>query len=166
MKTLYILRHAKSSWDEVGLNDIDRPLTREGVNDSYHKAKILKSKMVSINVLITSPAFRALNTAVIIAKKIGLPLDKLIINEKIYNSGIKSILKVLKGLNKKVSCAMLVGHNPEITELSNYFSKTKIKKIPTCGLVCIEFRSFESMKYGKGTVKYVDFSKSKKLINC
>lgn len=160
MKTIYLFRHAKSSWSEENINDSDRPLKAKGIRDACHKAGILSSQKTPIDLLITSPAFRALNTSIIVAKQIKYPLDRVVINADMYDKGFKKILEVIENFNNNVSSVILFGHNPDLTELSNYLAEGGIKNIPTSGLVCIEFDSTDWRKLGKGTVKFTDFSKS------
>lgn len=160
MKTLYLLRHAKSSWAEEGIKDENRPLNSKGVKDAHHKAWILSTKKTPVDLLVTSPAFRALNTAIIVAGHIKLPFEKLEINPDVYDASLKELLKVIEKTNNNVSSLLLVGHNPGLTELANYFINDPFENIPTSGLVCIEFKSTDWKKPEKGEMKYFDFSKS------
>lgn len=159
MKTLYILRHAKSSWDEDGIDDTDRPLKKKGINDAYHKGKNMHSRGVSLDLMITSPAFRALNTSIIVAKQLGYPLNEISINPDIYNLSLKKATHLLSKVNNDVSSLMIVGHNPELSELLNHLTKEETGEIPTSGLVCITFKASDWKKMGRGTLKYCDFSK-------
>ena len=160
MKTLYILRHAKSSWAIEGIDDSDRPLNKKGINDAYHKAQILASKKVSIDLLITSHAFRAITTAIIIAKQLNYLFDRMVINPQMYGTDVKTTLQILENVNSNVTSLMMVGHNTTLTEFSNCLTHDKIEEIPTSGLVCIEFDSVDWRNLGKGTIKYVEFSKT------
>jgi len=139
MKTLYIIRHAKSSWEFTNLSDEERPLIEKGIKRSKKIAKYLKGKNVKADIIISSHANRALNTAQIIAKKIDYPLEKIIIDKKIYGSGIDNLFNIIYGISNDYNSAILFGHNPTFTNIANYFLDEKIDNLPTAGLVCIEF---------------------------
>lgn len=161
MKTIYIVRHAKSSWEEIGLKDEERSLKKKGVDDAHHKAKILSLGNLSIDMILTSPAFRALNTAIIFAKDLRYSFDKILLNESVYHASKEQLLDVAQSIENKYSCVMLVGHDPGLTSFVNYIAESNFEKIPTSGVVCIEFEISEWKKIEKksGIVKFYDFSK-------
>ena len=138
-KTLYITRHGKSSWDFDNITDIDRPLNSRGVNNAYLMAEKLKSKGQIPDLLLSSPAIRALHTANIFLRTLGMDWDSLKINEKIYFGYTNDILEVIRQLDNRYASVMVFGHNPAFTELANNFLKTPVDNIPTAGIVTLVF---------------------------
>jgi phosphohistidine phosphatase len=163
MKTLYIVRHAKSDWEIEGIADYERPLSGKGIKDAHHKTALLTEKEKGVDLIISSHAFRALNTAVIFAKLLDLPFNKISISEAIYGSDEMELLKLIQKIDDKYSSVMLFGHNPEFTELSRLIALSEFEKIPTSGIVCIEcdVQSWKNIAPGKGNVRFYDFSKAK-----
>jgi phosphohistidine phosphatase len=141
MKTLYLARHAKSSWKYPELSDIERPLNKRGKRDAPYMGKKLKEKGVKPDILISSNAVRARKTAAAVAENIDYPKSKILINDKIYESSSSGLVNIIKGFNDKYDSVMMFGHNPAFTMLNNYLSDSHIDNIPTAGIVGIEFNS-------------------------
>ena len=141
MKTLYLARHAKSSWKNPELSDIERPLNKRGKRDAPYIGNLLKEKGVKPDILISSSAVRARKTAVAVAEKIGFPKSKILIDENIYESSSTGLLKIIQGLDDNYNSVMMFGHNPAFTMLNNYLTDRHIDNIPTCGVVGINFNS-------------------------
>jgi phosphohistidine phosphatase len=139
MKTLYLIRHAKSSWDFPQLVDDERPLTEKGIKRTKKLGDYLVNNEILPEIFISSHANRAFHTAQIIAKKIGFPEKNIIIERSIYSAGIDNIFSVIFGITDNYNSVMLFGHNPAFTNLANYFFENKIDNLPTSGYVCIEF---------------------------
>lgn len=141
MKTLYLIRHAKSSWSIDGIEDLDRPLKGRGIRDAHLVSNYLREDSISNEFfsIVSSPATRALHTALIFAKNLGVPASKLDIDERLYHSGLEGVLSVVKSMNPVCSSAMLFLHNPEITEFVNSTVDANIRNIPTTGFVAIRF---------------------------
>lgn len=137
MKKLYIIRHAKSSWSDAELNDFERPLNKRGKLNAPMMGERLKEKGVMADIIISSPAKRAKSTAEMIAKEIGYE-KKVLFDENIYESSVDELRKILTALDDKNSTVFLVGHNPELNMLVDYYVKF-YENIPTCGVVKIEF---------------------------
>ena len=137
MKTLYIIRHAKSSWNDSALSDFDRPLNKRGEYDAPLMGQILKEKGVHPDVIISSPALRAKTTAEVIAKGIGFT-KSIVYNDDIYESSSIALLRVLGRVKDKHNVAFLVSHNPGINMLVDNLVGLD-ENIPTCGVVEIEF---------------------------
>ena len=161
MKTLFLVRHAKSSWDNQSLSDDERPLNKRGERDAPRMAKRLVSRGVKPDILTSSPALRAYTTAVKIAAEIGYPKDAIKINDNLYFEGIEGMLEVIHALAPEIGSAMLFGHNPTMTELVNGLANTDIGNVPTCGIVEITFdiESWEEVDEGLGTMKLFDYPK-------
>ncbi len=136
MKTLYLIRHAKSSWKDPELKDIDRPLNKRGLRDAPFMAEMLAHKTQGqLDAIITSPAVRAATTAAYFGKAFGLtPITE----EKIYDAWETDMLQLIQSIDNKLNQVAVFGHNPTFTSLANRFSKTHIDNFPTCGIVKIE----------------------------
>jgi phosphohistidine phosphatase len=141
MKTLYFIRHAKSSWDYPQLSDDERPLTDSGIKRTKKLGIYLNEKEVLPELIISSHANRAFHTAQIIAKKINFPVKNIKVERSIYSSGIDNIFSVIYGISDDYNSVMLFGHNPTFTNLANYFLNDKIENLPTSGFVCVEFET-------------------------
>src|SRR6185369_5577157 len=121
MKTLYLLRHAKSSKDQPDLQDFDRPLNDRGYADAHLVSKYLTAKKVRIDTMITSPAIRTMSTALIFAKQLNFPFDKILLKKQLYNSDVEDYLICLSEI-KDGDRILLVGHNESISELAQKLS--------------------------------------------
>lgn len=139
MKTLYIIRHAKSSWDHPGLADDERPLLEKGVKRTLKIARYLQDKHISADLVISSHAVRAHETARIIADAIGYPEEKIIISSKVYHGSTEQLYDELYGLNDHVESVMIFGHNPTFTSFANHFLDEKIEWLPTSAVVSVSF---------------------------
>jgi phosphohistidine phosphatase len=138
MKTLYLVRHAKSSWKYPNLDDFERPLNKRGRKSAPFMGKILKKRNVAPDLILSSPANRASMTARIIAAKINYPLEKIRYSENIYEFSVNALIEVVSHMDDVINKAMLVGHNPALTELANYIGDQPISNIPTSGVFCAE----------------------------
>ena len=138
MKTLYLVRHAKSSWKNQGLTDFDRPLNKRGKRDAPFMGEVLNDKKINPDFIISSSAKRAKKTATEIAAKIGFPLKKISFNDEIYEASMSTLVNLIKKLNDKYESVMIFGHNPSLTVLNNHISNHYIDNIPTCGIVALQ----------------------------
>jgi len=158
MKTLYLVRHAKSSWKYPDLDDFERPLNRRGRESLMLMGEFLKKK-VTPDLIISSPATRAAMTARIIADMIHYPIEKILYSEIIYLSDEDVLLHVIQDINDDVKEVMLIGHNPALTDLGNYISDQQISNIPTCGIFCVELNISSWINIGerRGKLKFFEF---------
>lgn len=138
MRTLFLIRHAKSSWDNPGLRDFDRPLNRRGLHDAPQMAKTLVKQGVKPDLLVSSPAKRALTTALFFAETFGIAGEAVLREENIYEAAPREILRIISNLPDSAQTVFLFGHNPTFTEVANHFTEDFIDNIPTCGIVQIE----------------------------
>lgn len=164
MKTIYLVRHAKSSWGVASIADIDRPLNERGYTDAYEMAKRLQKKSIIAHI-VSSPATRAISTALIFARVCNADVKKIDICDLLYESDIKRYTSVLSALSDEHSTVLLFGHNPIITEFANFFGGCGIESMPTCGIVGIEFNeiSWKSAGSAKGKMVLYDFPKNTTL---
>ena len=139
MKTLYIVRHAKSSWDFSAIPDYDRPLLETGIIRTNKIIKYLKNQDTNPDLIVSSHALRAKETARMIANGLSYPPGNIRIMEEIYHGDIDDVLNLITTLTGDKEKVMIVGHNPTLTSLSNIFLSEPIDWLPTSGVVCIEF---------------------------
>ena len=119
MKILILVRHAKSSWKNAYLLDIDRPLNKRGQRDAPVMGKRLAERDSTPDFLISSPATRALTTAEIIAQEIEYPVEDIVVDERIYGADVDDWLEIVQDLDDGWDCVMCFGHNPGITDFFN-----------------------------------------------
>lgn len=157
MKTLYIVRHAKSSWDYPDLSDQERPLIEKGIKRTKLVIDFLNSNNVCIDLIISSHAVRAYETAKLIAFGLHYPENEIQKSTGVYQSNVDSLINHLFGLSNKVKSLMMVGHNPTFTSFANYFMDKKIDWLATSGIVCIEFNTekWEDIMLVKKNTKFV-----------
>jgi phosphohistidine phosphatase len=139
MRELFILRHAKSSWDDPTLADFDRPLNSRGKEDAPLMGKHLVKLGVKPDLIVSSPAKRAKKTAKIVAEELGYDLGKIEFCKTIYEASAQSLLYLVCQLPNSAKRVMLVGHNPGLTELANILGDIVIENIPTAGIVGVAF---------------------------
>lgn len=139
MKTLYLLRHAKSSWENPTTKDFDRPLNQRGEQDVPIMANYFSGLFACPDKIIASPATRTKATASLFA--MGIDYEKQIeYNSDIYEAHYLNLLEIIQAIPDSEESAMLVGHNPGITNLANYLSNSHVTdNVPTCGLVALNF---------------------------
>lgn len=145
MKTLYLVRHAKSSWEEPGTKDIDRPLIEKGIKKTQRVIEYFQKNKISVDLMISSPAVRAYETAKLIAKGIDYPVKNIKQDNKIYDGYYDRILDIIYSTPNEVNSLMIFGHNPTITHLANLFLYPGIDMLPTSGAAGI---SFDTDKWG------------------
>ncbi len=165
MKTLSILRHGKSSWDQPNLDDIDRPLLLKGVERTKKVCNYMKSKGIKPDFIITSPALRAFDTARIVIEELNLSLLPEI-NKRFYPGKSESVLDELSELDRDIKHVLIIGHNPVLNDLIHEKAeKIKLDWLPTSGLVTIEFKmnSWEYVLTAKGICKHLVIPKKLKV---
>ena len=152
MKTLIIVRHAKSSWDNIGQEDSERPLNERGKKDAPEMAGRLKDKIKKIDLFVSSPAKRAKRTARYFAEEYKVSKDDIVIKEKLYEAAVANFDSVVESLSDKEDVVALFSHNPGITEFVNTLTKVHVDNMPTCGVFAIK----------ANTNKWATFKKSEK----
>ncbi len=144
MKTLYIVRHAKSSWDDFRRTDHDRPLLSTGENRTHKVARWFKKKKKERpELIISSTAVRARETAKIIAEELAYPVENIIFDPDFYHADTDDILSKLYVLSDEIKTIMIVGHNMTFNDLANEFLdwQHQIENLPTSGIVSIRIQS-------------------------
>lgn len=157
MKTVYLIRHAKSSWKDMSLRDIDRPLNKRGKRDAPFMGKLLVDQGVQPDVLISSPANRAFTTACHIANAFGIEKEDIIKDKSIYEAYTTDILQIIQSQPSSRSTIFLFGHNPTFTSVANQFTSNYIDNVPTCGIVQIEAPINDWKAFNEKTGKVISF---------
>jgi len=162
MKTLYLVRHAKSSWDNANLSDHDRPLNQRGERDAPRMGKRLRKRGNQPEIIISSSAVRAQTTASILATAIDYPTSNIAIDERLYGAELKDVLSIISDLDDGIHCAMLVGHNPTFTTLINALGRCDFDNVPTCGMAVLTFPvdSWKNIATVQGKLVDFDFPKN------
>lgn len=138
MKTLCLIRHAKTSWMQPNAPDRCRPLDERGIEDASILSQYLIQKNLKPELILSSPSERTHHTAKILAQALSCKEELISIQEKIYEAGVEDLLCVLQNIPNNLNVIFLVGHNPSITMLANYLSDKHIASIQTAGAFCLE----------------------------
>lgn len=165
VKTLYVIRHAKSSWDNPLLTDFDRPLNPRGLRDAPAMGKRLKEQHVMPDLMLTSPAKRALATCLILAEEMDYAQAKIRTDKKLYHADTAQIFRVVQALADQHHCVWMIGHNPGLTDFVNLLADAEIDNIPTTGVVAcsIQVSSWSKVQQGKGSVIFFDYPKRNRI---
>ena len=139
MKTLMIIRHAKSSWNEPGLPDHDRPLNDRGLQDASLMGAVLRDWDLPPTRVISSSAVRALTTAELVLQEIGWGVDEIQVEEDLYHASAGGTLDIILSQEDRLESLMLFGHNPGMTDLVNRLSDADLTKLPTAGLFIAQY---------------------------
>ena len=154
MKTLYLLRHAKSSWKDVSLRDFDRPLKDRGRKAAKQIGKHLAREKLSDPRVLCSPAVRARETAEIVLKHANLRVEVSYV-DRIYEASLRDLVQVVSEIPDDKTLAMMIGHNPGFEELLAYLTGEG-RRMPTCALAKIKFEveSWKDIKEDQGTLEW------------
>ena len=140
MRRLTLVRHAKSDWSLPGQPDWDRPINRRGQRDAPEMARRLRARKLKPDLILTSPAVRALTTASIMARELKVPVAQVRQDERLYLAGPVEMHAVIRELGGTSRHLMVFGHNPGITDFANRLSAgDQIDNMPTCAIFTAEF---------------------------
>lgn len=162
MRTLYLCRHAKSSWADPGQDDYDRPLNERGLHDAPMMARLFKERNEPVDRIVSSTALRALTTARSFARTLQLDAARFALEPRLYHASTATINHVVNALPVDARRAMLFGHNPGFTEVLEHFTGEGLLNMPTCGLARIDFLVDDWALVGKhmGTLVWFDHPKA------
>ncbi|MFI5204535.1 MAG: SixA phosphatase family protein [Flavobacteriales bacterium] len=163
MRTLYVIRHAKSDWNDATLSDFDRPLNNRGKRDAPQMGKWLKKQNEIPDLIISSPAKRAKKTIEKIAEEIEYDEKNIHWEKNLYETNVKTWLTVVCAIDNKHTNVFLVGHNDTLTQFVNYVADAGIVNVPTCGVVKIEFNVSGWMEISFGTGNLIWFQSPKNI---
>lgn len=160
MKTVYLIRHAKSDWSYEELPDIDRCLNRRGYNDAHRMGRALLDKKMIPQQFISSPAIRAVSTALILMREMGKDESELVLQPQLYEMGFRKYIDTICSAQNSMKSIAITGHNPLITEAAHYLTGKQID-FPTCAVVVIEFDVDDWMEVSadSGTIKQLFYPK-------
>lgn len=161
MKTLYIIRHAKSSWG-FNLPDDKRPLNERGLRDAELIGKELKNIVKPIDRVLCSPAERAYETAKIICDQLNISEDIFFLEPNLYDFEGSKVINVIKSCKDTIHTLIIFGHNHAFTSLANLLGSTYIDNLPTAGVVAIEFEAEKWQDINVGKTLLTIFPKSLK----
>ncbi len=163
MKTLLLIRHAKSSWSDVGLSDFDRPLNDRGKEDAPEMAKRVKDRKIKVDLFISSPAKRAKKTAKIFMETYGENKNNLVLIPSLYEASVQNFYNAIEILDNKYNTIALFSHNPGITDFVNLMTDYKIDNMPTCGVfaVSIQTKKWSNFKDSDKELLLFDFPKNR-----
>ena len=155
------MRHAKASWEEPGVSDADRPLVQKGIKKTAMIVNFLLQRETSIDLMISSPAVRAYETAKLVAAGLNYPVNKIKTDRKIYDGYYDRILDIIYGTSNDLNSVMIFGHNPTITNLANLFLHPGMENMSTSCVVCLSFDTdkWESIPSCEAKQEFIVFPK-------
>lgn len=158
MRSLYIVRHAKSSWGNIALPDFDRPLNERGKKDAPEMAKRLLERKIKIDAFVSSPAKRAKKTAKLFCEEFGAEENKIILVENLYHASEEIFYEVVSSLNDSYKHVALFAHNPGITDFVNTLCEgVKTDNMPTCAVFAIEIDTKKWSEFRTAPKKFLFF---------
>lgn len=159
-RQLLLIRHAKSSWSDSSLRDIERPLNKRGNRDAPFMAELLKAKNIHPDLILSSNAVRTRSTAKYFIDQFMPELKNVKIDSRLYEASASTILKVINGTPDNISVLMVFAHNPGLTSLHNFISASYIDNIPTCGICCYTFSlSWQQIKEKSCELDFFEYPK-------
>ena len=161
MKSLYLIRHAKSNQD-LGVEDFDRPLNERGKKDAPTMGKRIKSREQKIDTFISSPARRARQTAELFAKNYGFAEEAIRYIPELYLANPSALKKAIEEIDDRYQSAALFAHNPGITELANGLTNIRIDDMPTCGIFAVAIQTDRWVDFMQAEKEYLFFDYPKK----
>ena len=163
MKTLTLVRHAKSSWKDTSLSDRDRPLNKRGERDAPVMGKRVADSGIRPSLLISSPAVRAWTTAKAFAMALGYPREFLQREDDLYLASLDTLLDVVAAQEAGFNNIMLFGHNPGLTDFANYLSPGLTHNVPTAGVVSVDFDRDDWLLYERPRTDLMLYDYPKRL---
>ena len=157
MKTLLLIRHAKSSWDNVTLPDFERPLNERGKHDAPVMAKRTKEKKIEIDAFVSSPAKRAKKTAGIFMDEFNAKEKNMILIPSLYEATPEKFYDVIENLKDKYDTVALFAHNPGITDFINSLECTPVYDMPTSAVYAIKIKTKNWKDFRKANKEFLFF---------
>lgn len=163
MKTLLLIRHAKSSWNDVTLPDFERPLNERGKHDAPLMAKKVKDKKIEIDAFVSSPAKRAKKTAEIFMDEFETKEKKLILIPSLYEATVEKFYDAVENLKDKNETVALFAHNPGITDFINSLECTPVYDMPTCAVYAIKIKTKTWKEFREAKKEFLFFEYPKNI---
>lgn len=160
-KTLLLVRHAKSCWEDERLADVDRPLNARGLANAPEMGqRLLRRKQVP-GLIISSSAVRTLATATLITAELSYPPDDIVVAADLYHGTDDDVFCIVEGLADVLQTVMLVIHNPTITDIAKQFAVKDIQNVPTCGVLTMAAGSWSGFR-DDATLLDFDYPKARR----
>lgn len=163
MKTLTLVRHAKSSWKDTRLSDRERPLNKRGKRDAPVMGKRMIEHGIRPSLIISSPARRAWSTAKIIAAQISYPIEFLQREDGLYLASLDEILDIIVAQDNRFNNLMVVGHNPGMTDFANFLSPGLTNNLPTAGVISVQIDQDDWNLYERPSTDLLVYDYPKKV---
>lgn len=162
MKTVILVRHAKSSWADEGLSDMERPLNERGKKDAPEMAKRLKKKISKIDLFLSSNARRAKKTAKYFAEEFGVDKNAIQIEARLYNDMTSDYEEVIRSIDDKHQTVAIFAHSPAITDYANTLTHVHTDNIPTTGVFVVQaaIEHWKEFKTAEKTFLFYDYPKN------
>jgi phosphohistidine phosphatase len=163
MKRLTLVRHSKSDWSLPGQQDWDRALNKRGQRDAPEMARRLRARKLKPDLILSSPAVRALATAAIMARELKVAAGIVRQDERLYLAGPADMLTVIRQLGGNARHLMVFGHNPGITDFANRLSAgERIDNMPTSAVFTATFaiQDWSDLDWGSGQGAQFDYPKN------
>jgi phosphohistidine phosphatase len=163
LRHVFLVRHAKSSWAEHGLDDHARPLADRGIADTARMFARLRESGIAPATIVSSDAERALKTAARLRQSLGLDTSNLQLDPDLYHASAERILEIVRRNDDAVASTAFVGHNPGLTDAANRLADDlTLDNLPTCGIAGIAFDAgrWRDIDFGAGRLVYFDYPKN------
>ncbi len=159
MKILILVRHAKSSWDDFSLPDLQRPLNERGKKDAPKMANRLKTHFSKIDAFVCSPAKRARKTAELFMKEFDSPGKKPQVEPGLYEATVTKFYQAVESLDDKDKTVALFAHNPTITDFINSLDCRPIDDMPTCGVYVLsaDTKTWKDFRQAAKEFRFFDY---------
>ncbi|PKP47045.1 MAG: phosphohistidine phosphatase [Bacteroidetes bacterium HGW-Bacteroidetes-12] len=163
MKTIYLIRHAKSSWSSLSLNDFDRPLNERGKKDAPFIGKKLKELRFNPDEIRSSPSKRTTKTIKLICKEVDFDFKNVVFKKELFHPSLTIFKSEINSLSDTINSVAFVSHNFGISDFGNYLTDNAIGVMPTCGVVKIniDIDTWQELIEGLGTLEYYVYPKMK-----
>jgi phosphohistidine phosphatase len=160
-KILFLVRHAKSSWDDPALSDFDRPLNERGKKDAPEMAERLNSKKIRIDAFVSSPAKRARQTCRYFAREFDAKKKNIVREPKLYEADGQSFYEVIEGFKNKWDSVAVFSHNPGITFFANSLTESHVDDMPTCSVFAVKVSAdkWKDFRTAKKELLFFDYPK-------
>jgi phosphohistidine phosphatase len=155
MKTLLVLRHAKSSWENTEISDFDRPLNSRGLNDAPIVGQNIKNRNIEIDLILCSPAKRAKATAILVKASAEIK-SQIEFDEQIYEASSLRLLQVIAKIDDSIDTVLIVGHNPGSEDLIRLLT-SEIHSFPTSALakISLPIDKWSEISSGEGSLDFI-----------
>jgi len=162
MKTLCLIRHAKSSWNDEYVEDFERVLNSRGLSDAPEMGRRLMQRGYQPDLIVSSSAFRAMSTARRIARELAYDPQQIVADSRIYEASLSRLFEIVQSMPDEVNALALVGHNPGLHYLAQHLTGAAPDEFPTCAVFAIRFdlASWSAITPLCGKLLFYDFPKS------